>query len=469
MKRRFALCFFAVAFTAFLSACLFESDESALSSWLSNQGLPDSYKVQTVSVGDLTPVSAEIFQDTFPKSGVGRVIFGSVSNMSHDLVFDYVLDKKFVETLNTADSAASILYLWLLDGFYGSKYFPKDSLPIKEELNVSVSWIISRSDKKNYDDKVEDIGDSAWLYSLRKWKPQVSMDTTVSISVTKKDSLVMMEMPRALIDSIRSKVSYCRVQLRISAPEAEHSYRFYGAGSGSVSPLFRVVALGEKTSKYQTYYPVRVGQVYSNKETCSDCLVLHGGVFDSLVVELPSGPVMKALSEFYGDEFPYSVGDSNDVRQAVVMAQLTFPRDDSQGSSQLGLPVQVVVGSYVDSAGFLNKRLMESYKLDKKLIASQGHPNMVFYEGDSLTLQVTAGMRNFLNKASDGRTFKMMMRMGYPVLQDKDTTYANYRTDKGDTSLVFFPHFDYARYDFSQMMKGPATLKLWLASKRGDE
>jgi hypothetical protein len=34
---------------------------------------------------------------------------------------------------------------------------------------------------------------------------------------------------------------------------------------------------------------------------------------------------------------------------------------------------------------------------------------------------------------------------------------------------VFFSQFDYARYDFTEIMKKPATLKLWLASKRGDE
>ena len=94
---------------------------------------------------------------------------------------------------------------------------------------------------------------------------------------------------------------------------------------------------------------------------------------------------------------------------------------------------------------------------------------MVFHEGDSLTLQVTYGMREFINKASDGRTFKMMMRLGYPVLQEKDDAYKNYITSKGDTSYVFLSQFDYARYDFTESMKKPATLKLWLASKRGND
>lgn len=64
---------------------------------------------------------------------------------------------------------------------------------------------------------------------------------------------------------------------------------------------------------------------------------------------------------------------------------------------------------------------------------------------------------------------KFMMRMGYPFLQEMDTTYMDYRTDEGDTSYTFLSTFDYARYDFSSIMDGAMTMKLWLASKRGDE
>ena len=34
---------------------------------------------------------------------------------------------------------------------------------------------------------------------------------------------------------------------------------------------------------------------------------------------------------------------------------------------------------------------------------------------------------------------------------------------------MLFSHFDYARYDFTSIKNKPATLKLWLASKRGQE
>lgn len=185
-------------------------------------------------------------------------------------------------------------------------------------------------------------------------------------------------------------------------------------------------------------------------------------------MEFPSKEIMEALAEFYGDDFPFAEGDGFDVRQAVVLAQLTFARDDSGSESELGLPVQVVVGSFIDSMG-TELRKMENYKLNRPQVVESGHPNMVFFDGDSLSLQVTLGMRSFINQARNGDNFKMMLRLGFPVLQAKDSTYMNYETAEGDTSFVFLGVFDYNRYDFTSMMNQPATLKLWLATKRGEE
>ena len=100
-------------------------------------------------------------------------------------------------------------------------------------------------------------------------------------------------------------------------------------------------------------------------------------------------------------------------------------RDDSKGSNEFGYPIQVVVGSYVDSADGQIRR-MENYRLNDDLILEEGHQNLIFHKGDSLSLQLTYGMRDFLNKASDGRSMKFIMRLGYPFLQEKDTTYSDY-------------------------------------------
>lgn len=468
MNKRY-LCFLSVlaCLALTLSSCSFESDDSALSRWISDQGMPASYKVQTLSIGDLTPISAETYLDTTPRIANDRSLLGQSANIQHDLVLDFGFGSALLSTLKKADSAASFLFLRLLPSFYGSKYFPQDSFPLAEDLSVNVSWKITRGKDESYLEDVMEITDESWLKSLLKWEPDGSADTTYTVSIGKKDSTLSLLLPHALIDSIRSDVSYCRLQLRLSAPDAKHVFRFYGP-SYVYGPQFRMTTLSDTTFLYRNLAPFRAADAIKSKEDCTDCLVLHGGVLDTLEVEFPSEPIMKGLAEFYGDEFPYNLGDGDDVRQAVVLAQMTFYRDDSKGFSELGHPVQVVTSSIVDSAS--SEIIMkELYKLDEDRILKEGHPNMVFHDGDSLTLQVTYGMRDFINKASDGRTFKMQMRLGLPVVLPNDTVYnTRYMTD---SNYVYFNqnHFDYARYDFTETMKKPATLKLWLASKRGDE
>lgn len=468
MNKRY-LCFLSVlaCLALTLSSCSFESDDSALSRWMSDQGMPASYTVQTLSIGDLTPISAETSLDTTPRAANDRSLLGQSANIQHDMVLDFGFGSALLSTLNKADSAASFLFFRLLPSFYGSKYFPQDSFPLEEELSVNVSWKITRGKDESYLEDVMEISDESWYKSLLKWEPDASADTTYTISIGKKDSTLSLLLPHALIDSIRSEVSYCRLQLRLSAPDAKHVYRFYGP-TYVYGPQFRMTTLSDTSFYYRNLAPFRAADAIKSKEDCTDCQVLHGGVLDTLEVEFPSEPIMKGLAEFYGDEFPYSVGDGDDVRQAVVLAQMTFYRDDSKGFSELGHPVQVVTSSIVDSAS--SEIIMkELYKLDEDRILKEGHPNMVFHDGDSLTLQVTYGMRDFINKASDGRTFKMQMRLGLPVVLPNDTVYnTRYMTD---SNYVYFNqnHFDYARYDFTETMKKPATLKLWLASKRGDE
>ena len=453
-----------------LSSCLFDTDDEGLSNWLSDQGMPSNYKVQMVTVNDLKPESVEVLQNTDPVSAWGQGIFGASYGMSHDIVLDFAIDSAFLAKAKAADSSKSFLYLYLVESFYKSKNLPSKVLPIQDDMKLNVSWLISdKLSNSEYED-LEDLNDSVWLHELKSWKFKKSADTTVSISIGKKDSLLLtLELPRKLADDVRKYSGNRRLQLRLSAPEASHVFRVYGPGSIQYFPRFRLVALkNDSTYNYVSYIPTRAASISKNQEKCSDCMVLHGGVFDSLVVEFPSKPILKALSNFYGDEFPYTKGDSNDVRQAVVMAQMTFYRDDSKGESELGLPIVLYSGSFRDSVGESVYR-RENYKLDKPRVFENGHPNMVFYEGDSVSLQVTAGMRDFINRASDGRSFKMMMRLGVPVLLDKDTVFADRIESSGDTLRVFFPHFDYARYDFTSIKSKSATLKLWLASKRSQE
>lgn len=469
-------------FAVVLSSCLFETDDNGLSSWLSDQGLPDNYKVQTLSVDGLMPASVNAYRDTTPLMVGSRTVFGASSKMSHEMAleFGYVISAAEYAKLKDADTADAYVSFPLQSDFYKDKNIKDLVFPVKENLKVNVSWKLTQGNGKKFIDSVSHVSDSIWLESLKNWEPDAAFDTTYSINLKKADTTLYFSMPMSFIDSLATCESGCRLQMRFSAPESENLYRFFTSGKNK-NPLLRVGVFENPDSlntittiKPFPMTPFRMADVVVNND-CSDCLVLHGGGKDSLVVEYPSEPILKALSEFYGDEFPNVVGDGYDVRQAVVLAQLTYARDNAEGENHLGLPIQVVVGSFLDSAG--NEfREMEMYKLNRKDIPKNGHRNMVFYEGDSLTLQVTQGVRDFINRASENAKMKMMLRLGYPVLQDKDSTYENYilkedkgNLKKGDTSFVFLSHFDYVRYDFSNMMKKPATLKLWLATKRGDE
>lgn len=485
-KKKFVL----LACLAFLLAsCLFDSDDEAFASWISDQGIPESYKVQTLNIPNLVPKKAEAYSDTTPRLAMSTTVFGQSSKISHEmhLEFGFVNDSSFLKKLKDADTSEAWITFPLQTDFYGDDDVKVKTLPIKETLKVQVSWKLEKGNGKKFVEKAVDVSDSAWLESLKNWEPDVVFDTTYSVNAKNDSAAIYFDLPKMFIDSMIACNSGCHLQIRFAAPESENLYRFYMVTDKKSTALhMRADTLLNKNAPT----PYRVADIAVNND-CSDCLVLHGGGFDSLVVEFPSKPILEALSKFYGDEFPYSEGDGYDVRQAVVLAQLTFARDDNDGENNLGLPIQVLVGSYLDSSGSSYYK-RELYKLNKKLIETSGHPSMIFYDGDSLTLQVTEGARYFVNQAKNGANLKIMMRLGFPILQDKnpiykdtvyiDTVYVdcdtcgNLKTAKDgrkykleyDTSYVRLFHFDYARYDFSNMMKKPVTLKLWLATKRGE-
>ncbi|MCF0223404.1 MAG: hypothetical protein HUK20_03980 [Fibrobacter sp.] len=467
-KKKLAFGSALIALCTLLAACIFDADESNLNGWLDDHGMPTSYKPQTLSINNIIPSSVQASLDTAPRYADDIALLGHSSNLTQDLVFDFAFkaDSGFIKNLQSSDSAKAFIALYWLRNFYNAKNTPSDILPIDEDLNVSVSWRLDASNDTKLLDSLTRVSDSSWHSTLLKWKETGSADTTFAMKlkqkdISKKDTLIQLQLPSALVDDLKKMKKAAHLQLRLSAPSANQVFRFYGDNTSN-SPVLLIMA---DSSNFLNPTPYRMANLIKNEEDCKDCPILHGGVNDSLVIELPTETIAKALSEFYNEDFPIK---GNDVRQTALHAEITMYRNDTQGESEFGLPIQVVVGSFIDSMG-TSVRVMEGYKLNKSAIREIGHQNIIFHDGDSLTLQLTYGARDFLNRAGNGATMKFIMRLGPTFLQEKDTSYANYITDKGDTCYKFFGYYDYARYDFSESFKNPMTLKLWLASKREGE
>lgn len=494
-KKNFWFLSFFAAITLVLSACIFESDDDGLETWLSDRGMPSNYKVQVLSINNLNAASAHVTFDSLARSGNVDAIVGRRANLMHDLVLDFAFEKpkdtSFVKEFKSSDSAGALLVLYWQREFYKSKWIPAKTAPFSDELDVAVSWKFDNSSRSasKFLDSIADISDSTWYEELANWKPSSSADTVFKMKMSLGDTAIRMPMPSALVDDLKKLKKAARLQLRISFPNAPREYRFWGNAT-DFSPYLAIYA-DAKSKEVFPPNPFRLAKLVKKEEECSDCPVLHGGGYDSLVVEIPPEPIFDALSEFYGDEFPYE--GEFDVRQTVIHAQLTMARDDSKGENELGWPIQVVASSYVDSAEMVygdsvdaRLRRKEAYAIfDTSVVLKSGHQNLVFHAGDSLTLQLSIGLRDFLNKAQDGRNMKFSMCLGLSYMQEKKKINGDYRTTvedtlytadgepfyvaKNDTVSRYVGYFDYSRYDFSTAVENPMTLKLWLASKRGDE
>lgn len=464
--KKFALLF---ALAALLASCIFESDDDGVNSWLASHSMPDNYKLQVLNIENLKPISVEKFWYDQPRQANDSlyVTLGRSSNVSQNLFleFGYAASDEFIEELNSSDSVTSSLSLYWYKKLYKSKHFPEDSLPIEETLNLSFSWKLDYIEKKKALDSIADTKDSAWLESLKSWEPDGSADTSVEVSYDGKDSLFLLPLPEALVKEMKKMTYGVHLQLKISAPEANHMLRFYsGASSGYPMAL---ALMTDTTILNPAPSPFRVANYAQDMEECSECPILHGAVRDSLVVELPAEPILNAIDEFYKEDTLVVKGNGYDVRQAVILARLTMARDDSKGNSEFGLPIQVVVSSYADSADTVIREL-ESYRLNKDEILEDGHQNLVFTPGDSLRLQITNGFGELLNKGDKDGSIKFIVKMGFPLLDANDTAYSVTSVSESDTNnTTFFTELDYARYDFSTSVENPMSLKLWLASKRG--
>ena len=151
-------------------------------------------------------------------------------------------------------------------------------------------------------------------------------------------------------------------------------------------------------------------------------LCLHAGVRESLNV------VLKV--------------DEIKTGKTVVFAQLILPKSSDTTGSELGHPMPVFVYN-------------EEYKIDEDFVKVHGHPNLLFWESDTLKLQVTKKLRNYVKAAKLQDTIGFTLRLGNPMLNPTSLSFFNSN---------FSSRPAYASYDFYTALKGDkAKLRLWYA------
>jgi len=189
-----------------------------------------------------------------------------------------------------------------------------------------------------------------------------------------------------------------------------------------------VLRIAEK-SIYDISGLSRIAQRTNITDNCEQCL--HAGVRESLFV---------------------SIGDVN-IDKTVVFAQLVLPKN-SMNDHEFAYPFALPLPVYVYGKNENGKYDLETYRVDTAYVNANGmHPNLVFWEGDSLRLQVTNSLRR--------GNFDFSLRLGTPMLIPNSLAFYNsiYSPEK-----VFSERPAYARYDFSALEKGKKVkLKLWLA------
>lgn len=185
----------------------------------------------------------------------------------------------------------------------------------------------------------------------------------------------------------------------------------------------------------------RVAQKTELLEDCEKCL--YAGIRESLLVS-----------------FEINDTDREKIAKAgtVVFAQLVLPKQSDTAGSELGLPVPVYVYYRRDTT---STYVLDDYKVDTTYVNNYGHPNLVFWKGDSLKLQVTRNMRNYTAAVgSQPDTLKLLL--GFPMLEPNSYYFYNYVYS---SKKVFTDRPAYARYDLGSVEK--ARLKLWFADYGG--
>jgi len=389
--------FLVLFFCVVLSACSSDDGSEALNEWFKDRGIANSYSLEQED------------------------IYLSVKNSSRDADVSAFLVNTSA-ALGNANGIEQLLYfglmvsealspVWILrtdtifyQDFYGGK-FPD----AQKAINAEFCWLVEN----------ETPHDTTWLkFSVPftdckpikkfEWKAGTSQDT---FFVHLPDEFLALR--SATADTLRLlagiKLLTDDAILRIVPPT-----RATAIISGDISGL------------------LRVAQITKISNECEQCL--YAGVRESLSVV-------------------FEINKEDKIRIAgkpVVFAELVLPKSSEVTGSELGRPVPVVVSNNGNS---------EAYRVNALDVIEHGHPNLVFWKSDSLRLQVTTSIRNYVNAANlQEDTLEYTLRLGPPMLMPEFPSFSNSRNNR-----VFSDRSAFARYDFSSAFAEPVKLRLWFA------
>jgi len=392
---------------ALFAACS-SDDSTVLKEWFDDQKIATSY-------GKLCEKIDVSFKEDL--SGVGYdssaymvssfAALGNVNNVEQILYFGFEI----------AGIIGIISPVWKLRTdsiFYTDINVPED---YKKNIDAKFYWLWEKGNETKHD--------TTWL------KFQDPFEDSASISINWEPSetrdMFSISLPDAFIDDFShrkaSSGGILRLLVGIKALSNDNILRFAPPTMLDIPSILRVAQ--------KTYI-----------KECGN-LCLYSGVRESLNVV-----------------FEISNKDTIKADKTVVFAQLILPKSSNNTVNELGYPLPV----YVYDNGNL-----ESYAVDTAFVKDYGHPNLVFWESDTLKLQVTKNLRNYVNTSKNATdlpdTFGFTLKLGTPMLNP--TSLYFYNSSYSGTDKVFSDRPEYSSYNFSTVFKG-TKLKLRLCYAETD-
>jgi len=377
---------------ALFAACSSDDESATLREWFGDQGIATSYGMDFQEI-KVSLKNSDLSYDSSAYMVNTYAVLGNVNNVEQRLYFG----------LDVGDSLSPIWRLRTDSIFYTEIYDGKIPEEYKKNIEAKFYWIWENKDETKHD--------TTWLKFLDLNPFTNSADISINWVAGGTRDTFSISLPPALLEEFSNlRASAGDTTLKLLASIKLDSNVILRIAPPSILDIPNILRVAQKTQA----------------KSCGD-LCLYSGIRESLDVVLELGDKIKA-------------------GKTVVFAQLVLPKSINNTVNELGYPLPV----YVYSNGSL-----ESYIVDEAFVKEHnGHPNLVFWEYDTLKLQVTKNLRNYAN-GDIGFT----LRLGTPMLNPKSLYFYNLLYS---TTRVFSDRPAYSSYDFNTVFED-AKLRLWYA------